>query len=55
VTLRVLTWNIRAGGASRIQAIGTALAPHDADVLVLTEYRDGPSAPALRAELERLG
>jgi exonuclease III len=55
VTLRVLTWNIRAGGGSRIQAIGAALAEQDADILVLTEYRDGPAAPALRAELERLG
>ena len=55
MSLRVLTWNIRAGGGSRIQAIGAALAPQDADVLVLTEYRDGPAGPALRAELERLG
>jgi exonuclease III len=31
------------------------LAAHDADVLVLTEYRDGPAAPALRATLEALG
>ena len=55
MTLRVLTWNIRAGGGSRIQAIGAALAEQDADVLVLTEHRDGPATPALRAELERLG
>ena len=55
MTLRLLTWNIRAGGGSRIPAIGSALAPHDADVLVLTEYRDGPSVFALHAELARLG
>lgn len=55
MTLRLLTWNIRAGGGSRIPAIGAALAPHEADVLVLTEYRDGPSVLALHAELERLG
>jgi exodeoxyribonuclease-3 len=53
--MRLLTWNIRAGGGSRIPAIGSALAPLDADVLVLTEYRDGPSVFALHAELERLG
>lgn len=55
MTLRLLTWNIRAGGGSRIPAIGAALAPHEADVLVLTEYLDGPSVMALHAELNRLG
>ena len=55
MTLRLLTWNIRAGGGSRIAAIAAALEPHDADVLVLTEYRDGPSVYALHTELERLG
>ena len=53
--LRVLTWNIRAGGGARVARIAAALAPHEADVLVLTEYRDGPAAPLLRAELMRLG
>ena len=55
MTLRLLTWNIRAGGGSRIAAIVAALAPHEADVLVLTEYRDGTSVFSLHTELERLG
>lgn len=55
MTTRLLTWNIRAGGGARIAAIGAALAAQEADVLVLTEYRDGPAGPALRSELQRLG
>lgn len=53
--MRYVAWNIRAGGGVRIPAIGAALAPLDADLLILTEYRDGPSTLPLHAELERLG
>ena len=53
--MRVLTWNIRAGGGVRIPRIAAALAAQEADVLVLTEYRDGPSGPPLREALASLG
>ena len=53
--LRVLAWNIRQGGGSRLPAIADALVRHDADVLVLSEYRGGDSALRLREMLVRLG
>jgi hypothetical protein len=53
--MRLLAWNIRQGGGSRLTAICEALARHDADVLVLSEYRGGDSALRLREALARLG
>ena len=53
--MRLLAWNIRQGGGSRLPAIGEALARHEADVLVLSEYRGGDSALRLREMLSRLG
>jgi exodeoxyribonuclease-3 len=52
--LRILAWNIRQGGGARLPAIGQALADHDADILVLSEYRGGDSANRLRAVLAGL-
>jgi exodeoxyribonuclease-3 len=54
-TLRLLTWNIRAGGGTRLARIAAALAVHAADVLVLTEYRSGEAGKALRAVLRDQG
>jgi exodeoxyribonuclease III len=53
--MRLLAWNIRQGGGTRLPAIAQALAQHEADVLVLSEYRGGDSALRLREALERLG
>jgi len=53
--LRLLAWNIRQGGGARLPAIGEALAGHDADILVISEYRGGDSANRLRAALAGLG
>src|ERR1700682_4360244 len=53
--LRLLTWNIRAGGGSRLPRIAESIATHAADVLVLTEYRSGEAGQRLRAVLRDLG
>jgi exodeoxyribonuclease III len=53
--LRLLTWNIRAGGGTRLARIAAALALHAADVLVLTEYRSGAAGVGLRALLRDMG
>ena len=39
--MRVLAWNIRQGGGARLAGIAAAIAAHDADVLVISEYRGG--------------
>jgi exodeoxyribonuclease-3 len=53
--MRVLTWNIRAGGGTRLLRIAEAIEAHRADVLVLTEYRSGDAGKRLRAVLRDLG
>jgi exodeoxyribonuclease III len=53
--MRLLAWNIRQGGGSRLARIAAALARHDADILVLSEYRGGEAAARLLAVLDTLG
>jgi exodeoxyribonuclease-3 len=53
--MRLVAWNIRQGGGSRLPRIVEALQRHDADILVLSEYRGGPSAVRLLAALDALG
>lgn len=53
--MRLVAWNIRQGGGTRLPAIAQAVARHDADILVLSEYRGGDSALRLCETLERLG
>ena len=53
--MRLLAWNIRQGGGSRLPRIADALARHEADILVLSEYRGGEAAARLRAALALLG
>jgi exodeoxyribonuclease-3 len=52
---RLLAWNIRAGGGARLARICAALALHDADVLVLSEYRGGEAGARLRDALAAVG
>ena len=53
--MRLLAWNIRQGGGSRLARIAAALDRHEADILVLSEYRGGQSAMRLLAVLDGLG
>jgi exodeoxyribonuclease III len=53
--VRLLAWNIRQGGGSRLAGIMDAIARHDADVLILSEYRGGDSAERLRVTLKASG
>src|SRR5437764_8815574 len=53
--MRLVAWNIRQGGGSRLARIADALSHHEADILVLSEYRGGEAAVRLRAALETLG
>jgi exonuclease III len=53
--MRLLAWNIRQGGGARLPRIAAALEYHKADILVLSEYRGGPSGARLLAALNALG
>ena len=55
MALRLLSWNIRQGGGTRLSAITAALVRHEADILVISEYRGGDSASRLREALTGLG
>ncbi len=53
--MRLLAWNIRQGGGARLAAIAEALARHEADILIISEYRGGDSADRLRTALAASG
>jgi exodeoxyribonuclease III len=53
--MRLLAWNIRQGGGARLPPIAEALARHQADILVLSEYRGGQAAARLLAAVQVLG
>lgn len=53
--LRLVAWNIRQGGGTRLAAIVTALSRYDADIFVLSEYRGGESGLRLVEALDVLG
>lgn len=53
--MRILAWNIRQGGGSRLAGIAGAIAAQDADVLVISEYRGGAAGLRLRAMLAGIG
>lgn len=49
--VRLLCWNIRHGGGSRIARIHAAIRSHRADIVVLTEFRENPPGSLLRDSL----
>jgi exonuclease III len=53
--MRLLAWNIRQGGGSRLARIVQALEHHQADILVLSEYRGGEASTRLLTALRGLG
>jgi exodeoxyribonuclease III len=53
--LRLLAWNIRQGGGARLAAITEAIARHDADIAVISEYRGGEAGIRLREALAGIG
>ena len=53
--MRLFAWNIRQGGGTRLGRIAEAIARHDSDVLILSEYRGGAAARRLAETLDPLG
>ncbi|HTP30812.1 MAG TPA: endonuclease/exonuclease/phosphatase family protein [Bryobacteraceae bacterium] len=51
--MKLLTWNIRHGGGTRLPRIIEEIAAYDADVIALTEYRAGPGKELRAALFER--
>ena len=53
--LRIVSWNIRAGGGRRVDQIANAIERWGADVAALSEFRATPPSLNLAARLEALG
>lgn len=53
--MRVVSWNIRAGGGRRAEGIVRQLQRWNADVVVLSEFRGTASSQAIAASLADLG
>lgn len=53
--IRILSWNIRQGGGSRVAKIISRIKATDAQIVSLNEYRNNKSGVRLRAELLSLG
>lgn len=52
---KILNWNIRSGGGTRVPAITAAIKAFSPDVAVLTEFRNGPKGALLLSKLNELG
>jgi exonuclease III len=53
--IRVVAWNVRAGGGRRALAIAAQIARWRADVVALAEFRGTPPGRALAARLAEVG
>lgn len=53
--MKIVTINLRHGGANRIKRIGDYLLRNEADVIVLTEYRNNSSGAVLNDQLTAAG
>lgn len=53
--LKILSWNIRQGGGTRLTSIVNHLAKTKADIVVLSEFRNGETGNRLRASLMKIG
>lgn len=52
---KILSWNIRQGGGSRIAAITQALIAEKPEVIILSEFRNNNSGLAIRNKLMKAG
>jgi hypothetical protein len=53
--VRVVAFNIRHGGGSRIGRIEEVVASHEPDILILPEFRNNAAGEALRGWLREFG
>src|SRR4051812_12327263 len=53
--LKIISFNIRHGGGSRVTRIEEAIAGHAPDVVVLPEFRNNPAGATLRSWLAAQG
>ena len=54
-SLKIISWNIRQGGGSRIKEICQQVTRWKAQILILSEFRNNDSGRQLRTQLLKLG
>ena len=54
-TIRIVSWNIRAGGGQRVEGILSQLLAWQADIIGLCEFRGTPASQWLANQLEEAG
>ncbi len=54
-SLKVISWNIRQGGGSRVKSICQHVTQWKADILVFSEFRNNESGRQLRTQLLKMG
>ncbi len=54
-SLKVLSWNIRQGGGTRVSPIVSAVLQHDAHAVVLSEFRNSQRGDAICSSLRDAG
>ena len=55
IDMRIVSWNIRAGGGKRAREIATQIEAWNADVVALCEFRGTPASQQLAHDLSDLG
>ena len=53
--MKIIAWNIRQGGGSRIHKIAKSLVSYDADIIVISEFHNTKSGRTLQSELKEAG
>ncbi len=53
--MRIVSWNIRAGGGKRADGIAAQLESWEPSLVVLCEYRGTPASQAIARDLSRMG
>jgi exodeoxyribonuclease III len=53
--MKILSWNIRHGGGSRVIRIQSVIADHKPDILILSEFRNNAAGVNLRHWLSDFG
>lgn len=53
--MRILNWNILAGGGNRVCSITERISSHSPDICVITEFRSGKTGNAISEKLAEIG
>ncbi len=53
--MKIVSWNIRQGGGTRIRGILRKIKEHDAEIVILSEFQNGKRGDEIKVGLDKLG